>query len=105
MHWLEVPAGLAPAQAAAAARLMAEEVSTQPLGDMHVAVGPEAEGSTLRAAAVVPAITMAGWLGKLQAQALDPDVVLPEPLLLRPPREGMNAADCRFIAARRRRSA
>jgi general secretion pathway protein L len=38
MHWLEVPAGLAPAQAAAAARLMAEEVSTQPLGDMHVAV-------------------------------------------------------------------
>jgi general secretion pathway protein L len=88
MHWLDVPAGLAPAQAAAAARLMAEEVSTQPLGDMHVAVGPEAEGSTLRAAAVVPAITMAGWLGKLQAQALDPDVVLPEPLLLRPPREG-----------------
>jgi general secretion pathway protein L len=88
LHWLEVPAGLAPAQAAAAARLMAGDVSAQPLGDMHVAVGPEAEDGALRAVAVVPAITMAGWLGKLQAQALDPDVVLPEPLLLRAPREG-----------------
>lgn len=88
VHWLEVPAGLAPAQAAAAARLIAADVSAQPIGDMHVAVGPEVEGSPLRAVAMVPAIAMAGWLGKLQAQALDPDVVMPEPLLLAPPREG-----------------
>lgn len=88
LHWLEVPAGLAPAQAAAAARLIASEVSAQPLGDMHVAVGPESQEGALRAVAIVPAITMAGWLGKLQAQALDPDVVLPESLLLRPPSEG-----------------
>lgn len=88
LHWLEVPAGLAPAQAAAAARLMAAEVSAQPIGDLHVAVGPEIEGSPLRAVAMVPAITMAGWLGKLQAQALDPDLILPEPLLLAQPREG-----------------
>jgi general secretion pathway protein L len=88
LHWLEVQTGLAPAQAAAAARLMAAEVSAQPLGDMHVAVGPEVEDSPLRAVALVPAVTMEGWLGKLQAQALDPDVVLPEPLLLRPPSQG-----------------
>ena len=88
LHWLEVPAGLAPAQAAAAARLIAADVSAQPLGDMHVAVGPEVEETPLRAVAMVPALTMAGWLGKLQAQALDPDVVLPEPLLLRAPRVG-----------------
>lgn len=88
LHWLEVPAGLAPAQAAAAARLMAADVSAQPPGDLHVAVGPEVEGSDIRAVAIVPAITMAGWLGRLQAQALDPDLVLPEPLLLRAPSEG-----------------
>lgn len=88
LHWLEVPAGLAPAQAAAAARLMASEVSAQPLELMHVAVGPETEGSELRAVAIVPALAMAGWLGRLQAAGLDPDLVIPEPLLLRPPPEG-----------------
>jgi general secretion pathway protein L len=88
LHWLEVPAGLAPAQAAAAARLMAADVSAQPVSDMHVAVGPEADGEAARAVALVPAITMAGWIGRLQAQGLDPDVVLPEPLLLPRPDEG-----------------
>lgn len=88
LHWLELPAGLAPAQAVAAARLMASEVSAQPLTDMHVAVGPEVEGSNLRTVALVPALAMAGWLGKLQAHGLDPDLVLPEPLLLPPPDEG-----------------
>ena len=89
VHWLEVPAGLAPAQAGAAARLMAAEVSAQPVSDMHVAVGPEAEGDLLRAVALVPALTMAGWIGRLQARGLDPDVVIPEPLLLQPPAEGL----------------
>jgi len=42
----------------------------------------------VRAVALVPAITMAGWIGRLQAQGLDPDVVLPEPLLLPRPAEG-----------------
>lgn len=88
LHWLEVPAGLAPAQAIAAARLMASEMSAQPVVDMHVAVGREADGETVRAVALVPAITMAGWLGRLQAQGLDPDLVLPEPLLLPRPLEG-----------------
>jgi general secretion pathway protein L len=101
LHWLEVPAGLAPAQAVAAARLMASEMSTQPLVDMHVAVGREAEGETARAVALVPAITMAGWIGRLQAQGLDPDLVLPEPLLLpRPAR-----ASCATTMARSRFSA
>jgi general secretion pathway protein L len=88
LHWLEIPAGLAPAQAAAAARLVAAEVSLQPIADMHVAVGAEAGEGALRPVALVPALTMAGWLGKLQAHGLDPDLVLPEPLLLAPPAEG-----------------
>jgi general secretion pathway protein L len=88
LHWLELPAGLTPLQASAAARVVASEVSAQPLADMHVAVGPEADGSALRPVALVPALAMAGWLGRLQAQGLDPDLVIPEPLLLAPPVEG-----------------
>ena len=88
IHWLEVPGGLAPAQAAAAARLIASEVSAQPLGYMHVAVGPESADHSLRTVALVPAITMAGWIGRLQSHGVDPDVVIPEPLLLPPPGEG-----------------
>ena len=89
LHWLEVPAGLAPAQAVAAARLIAAEASAQPLADMHVAVGAEAQQEPLRPVALVPALTMAGWLGRLQAAGLDPDLMLPEPLLLQPPEEGI----------------
>lgn len=88
VHWLEVPAGLAPAQAAAAARLMAAEVSAEPIADIHVAVGPESEDIPLRTVALVPTLIMAGWLGRLQARGLDPDLVIPEPLLIGPPEEG-----------------
>jgi general secretion pathway protein L len=93
LHWLEVPAGLTPAQAIAAARLVAAEVSLQPLADMHVAVGSENVESALRPVALVPALAMAGWLSRLQGAGLDPDAVLPEPLLLAPPAEGFSRYD------------
>jgi general secretion pathway protein L len=88
LYWLEVPAGLAPPQAIAAARLMAADVSVQPITELHVAVGPEVEGESARAVAFVTAVTMAGWLGRLQAQGLHPDAVIPEPLLLPRPEDG-----------------
>lgn len=88
VHWLEIPAGLAPAQAAAAARLIAADVSAQPLEDMHVAVGPDAEVDA-RAVALTPALTMAEWLASLQARGFDPDLVIPAPLLLPEPDEGL----------------
>jgi general secretion pathway protein L len=88
LHWLVVPAGLAPAQAAAAARLMAAEVSAQPLDDMHIAVGPEAGDRAERAVALVPALVMAGWLASLARRGVDPDLILAEPLLLPAPEEG-----------------
>ena len=93
IHWLEVPAGLAPAQAVAAARMMASDVSAQPLGDMHIAVGDEVEESALRTVALVPALAMIGWLARLQANGIDPDIVLPEPLLLLVPDEGLARYD------------
>lgn len=85
VHWLELPAGLTPAQAIAAARLMAVDVSAQPISELHVAVGPEVQGEAARAVALVPALTMAEWIGRLQAAGLDPDLMLPEPLLLQRP--------------------
>ncbi len=88
VHWLELPTGLAPAQAIAAARLMAADVSAQPVSELHVAIGPEVEGESARVVALVPALAMAGWLGRLQAEGLDPDLVMPEPLLLPRPDEG-----------------
>jgi general secretion pathway protein L len=87
LHWIELPAGLAPAQAAAAARLMAAELSAQPIGEMHVAVGREAGGP--RCTAIVPAAAMADWLERLAAAGFDPDLMVPEALLLPEPAEAI----------------
>ena len=83
VHWLELDEGLAPAQAAAAARLMLADASAEPLADMHVAIGRPERGLT--PAALVPAARMAGWLA---AAGFDPDAVVPSPLLLAPPDAG-----------------
>ena len=85
LHWLDLPAGLAPAQAAAAARLAAAEYSAQPLSEMHVAVGAGADEAGLRCAALVAAPAMAEWLERLAAAGFDPELILPETLLLVPP--------------------
>lgn len=88
LHWLEIPAGLAPAQAVGAARLIAAEVSALPLSDRHVAVGPESESGATRAVAIVSAAAMAEWLAALQAHGIDPDAVVPETSLLPRPADG-----------------
>ena len=83
IHWLELAGDLAPAQAAAAARLMLADASAEPLGEMHVAAGRAENGLT--AVALAPVARMEDWL----ADGLDPDLILPEPLLLLPPAEGL----------------
>lgn len=87
VHWIEFPAGLAPAQAAAAARLLAADLAAQPMDEMHVAVGPEGEGG-MRCVALVAKADMAAWLARCQAEAVDPDAMLPQPLLLPAPANG-----------------
>lgn len=89
IHWLELPGNLAPAQATAAARLIAADVSAQPIGEMHVAVGPQEEGGDLRCIALAPVLAMTEWLARLQAHGVDPDMVVAEPLLLQIPDEGL----------------
>lgn len=87
LHWLELPAGLAPAQAQAAARLLAADLSAQPIADMHVAVGREGEGG-LRPVALAPAAAMAEWLATLREAGFEPDLMVPDTLLLPVPEEG-----------------
>jgi general secretion pathway protein L len=83
IHWLDLAGDLTPAQAAAAARLMLADASAEPLDRMHVAAGRSEEGRT--PVALVPLAHMAAWL----ADGFDPDLVVPEPLLLVPPERGL----------------
>lgn len=86
IHWIDLPP-LAPAQAIAAARLLAAKVSAAPVDRLHVALGQGEAG--LRCMAVVDVERVAGWIADAQAQGYDPDHLLPETLLLPPPHEGV----------------
>lgn len=94
VHWLELPGDLSTAQRAAAARLAVAGATAQSAESLHIAVGAAYSGSC--AVALVDAPRMAGWLARLQAAGFDPDLVLPQPLLLSPPAEG-------FVCHRRER--
>ncbi len=85
IHWLDLADGLTQAQAAAAARLMVADASAEGLGDMHIAVGMTERGLT--PVALTPNSSMAAWV------AGDPDMIVPAPLLLLPPAEGLVRRD------------
>ncbi len=86
LHWAELP-DRSPAQAVAAARLLIAEASAAPAGELHVAVGREADRAE-RPIAVVSAGAMQGWLATLAGQGIDPAAIVPAPLLLPRPEEG-----------------
>ncbi|MGP1351730.1 MAG: type II secretion system protein GspL [Parasphingopyxis sp.] len=88
LHWAEIPAALAPAQAGAAARIMAEEVSAERFETQHVATGP-ADADDERPLAIVSRARMDDWLAEAETLGLDPDIVIPEPLLIAPPETGV----------------
>ena len=87
LHWIELAEGLTPVQAAAAARLQLAEDTPDPLGALHVAAGRTENGRT--AVALVPAVRMDEWIAAARATGLEPDVMLPSPLLLQAPGEGL----------------
>lgn len=93
LRWLELPAGLSAAQAAGAARLMAAELSAQPLDELHVAAGREAEEGGLRCVGLVPMETMRLWLESVEAAGFDAERLIPETLLLAAPGEGFATRD------------
>ena len=82
IHWLDLAERLAPAQAAAAARLLLADSSAEPIADLHVAVGPAEQGRT--PVAMVPSRQMAEWLGAAAAAGIDPALIVPTPMLLGP---------------------
>jgi general secretion pathway protein L len=94
LHWLDLP-DLAPAQAAAAARLMLGDALAE--ADPHVVVAP---GAGLRPVAVVAHAAMAGWLAELAGAGVQASALVPEPLLLPAPVQGWSvmAGDGRVIA-------
>jgi general secretion pathway protein L len=97
LHWIELPR-LAPAQAAAAARELAADVAAGPITDTHVALGPAGTDGK-RVLALVDNGRMHGWMERLAALGLDPDHIVPLPLLL-PVGDGVTvlAADGRVNA-------
>ena len=89
LHWLDLEPGLAPLQAAAAARLLLAERSARPMDELHVAVGREVAEEPGRCVALVPAITMTDWIERLAAAGFESAPIVPELLLLPVPDEGV----------------
>lgn len=79
LHWVDLPA-LAPRQALAAARLLAAEKSAEPVDRLHIALGQAEEEP--RPLALVSVDRMRGWLDGAATAGIDPDHVVPAPLLL-----------------------
>lgn len=88
IHWVELP-DLAEAQSAAAARLMASEVSAERLDNLHVSLGASSAGEAERIMGVTAADLMAAWLAEAQGAGFDPDALVPETLLLEPVGDGI----------------
>jgi general secretion pathway protein L len=86
LHWLDLP-DLAPAQAAAAARMALADRLAE--ADPHIAVAP---GGGLRPVAVVAREQMAGWLADAARAGWKPSAIIPDPLLLPAPASGWSVA-------------
>ena len=91
LHWAELP-DRSLAQSVTAARMLAADASAGPIGDLHVAVGREGE-VVERPIGVVSALQMRAWLDLLAENGVDPDAVLPAPMLLPRPETGYLRAD------------
>lgn len=93
LRWLELPAGLSPAQAAGAARLLVADLSAQPVGELHVAVGRDSGEGAGRCVGLVPMETMRFWLDGLEGAGFDAERIIPETLLVPAPAEGLATWD------------
>jgi general secretion pathway protein L len=97
LRWLEVPSSLSPAQAAGAARLMVADLSAQPVGELHVAVGRESGDGAPRCVGLVPQETMRSWLDGLEGAGFDAERIVPETLLVPAPDEGLATWDSGLV--------
>lgn len=88
LHWVDIPARLAPAQAMAAARIMASEVSAEPPETTHIAIGRTDDDGQC-CLAITARAKMDAWLDQAATLGIDPDRIISEPLLLVPPETGV----------------
>uniref|UniRef100_UPI0035C999F9 type II secretion system protein GspL n=1 Tax=uncultured Sphingomonas sp. TaxID=158754 RepID=UPI0035C999F9 len=91
LHWAELP-DRSLAQSVTAARMLAADASATPIGELHVAVGREG-ANVERPIGVVAATQMHAWLALLAENGVDPDLLLPAPMLLPRPETGYLRAD------------
>lgn len=87
LHWVDLADNLTPVQAAMAARLRLTDELPDAIGELHVAAGRRENGLT--AIAVTPAARMTAWLEGARERAMEPDIILPAPMLLMAPGEGL----------------
>ncbi len=90
LYRIELPE-LAPAQARAAALLIAAENAASPAESLHVALGPKADDGA-RMAAVVATVRMDQWIARCRVAGFDPRYIIPASALLPEPDEGFVAA-------------
>lgn len=91
LYRIELP-DLAPAQARAAALLIAAENAAAPADTLHVALGPKADDGA-RMAAVVASARMVEWIARCHAAGFDPRHIVPASALLPAPDDGFVAAE------------
>ncbi|MBX9796315.1 type II secretion system protein GspL [Sphingomonas sp.] len=91
LHWATLPAR-SPAQAQAAARVvLADQLLSTP-AETQVAVGAAPAGEE-RPIAVVSTGRLRAWLGELAEHGIDPEAIIPAPLLLPVPETGFVLGD------------
>lgn len=95
MRWALAP-GRTEAQARAAALFALGEVLAAPPEESTLALGPVETDSALRLAAVVADTVLAGWVDRLRALGLEPDVLCPDVLLLAPPEDDESLVRAQF---------
>ena len=87
IHWLAMP-DLQPRQARVAAQLKVAGEAAAPPDDLHVVAGEPREADGALAVAVVDRATVADWIAWCGRHRIDPDRIVPAPLLLPEPAPG-----------------
>lgn len=82
LHWVELSSALSPPQAIVGARLAGASLTTQPMSQLHVAVGQDVTSEGRRLACFVDLSQMEAWIARLKEGGLEADIIIPDALLL-----------------------
>jgi general secretion pathway protein L len=88
LHQVELPDELSPAQAAAAGRLAVADLIADKTTALHVAAGQPSREDGRRWVGLVAMSAVRGWVEDVRTAGLEPDLIVPQPMLLPAPEEG-----------------